>query len=231
MKYWHQLTLEEKVGVRRELEKHVAGEIPGFAVREKSSSWVMNLFGKVLFFAPGFMTNFVTTLYPEVYVPSLKRWNSNHANSISILSHEYVHLRDRKRLGWLFNLLYLSPQIFFLFFPLLACFGAPLWFILLGVVFLLPLPSLGRMWGEVRGYRMTMAVHFWLTGRKYNVERIASHFIGPDYYYMWPFKAHIRGVFEKEYQKILDNNLSNELAEVREVLTSAGVTCHNNTER
>lgn len=227
MKYWHQHKDHEKAGVRKILEEYVEEKIPGFAVHQKSSSRVMRFLGSVLFFVPTFMTSFVTTLYPKIYVPDLSRWKSNHTGTLKTLSHEYVHLSDRKRLGFLFNLIYLSPQVFALL-ALLSFYN--LWF-LFALFLLLPLPSIGRTWAEVRGYRMTMAVHFWLTSNKYNIEYLTKHFIGSNYYWMWPFKSHIKNILEKEYKKIQNNDLAPELAEVREVLTKAGVICYDASRR
>lgn len=224
---WHRLSDSQQAGVRKALEKHVSENIPGFAVVEKTNSQVMRFFDSVLFFVPGFMTSFITTYYPKVYVPSLQRWNLNHTATISILAHEYVHLSDRKRLSLLFNLAYLSPQILAVFALL-----APLspWF-LLCLLFLAPIPSPGRAWAEIRGYRMTVAVYYWLSAGKYNLDYVIEHFIGPNYYWMWPFKKYIRRRLELEYQRIKNNDLDPELLEIKKVLTDAGVICYDGNRR
>ena len=80
-----------------------------------------------LFFNKKFMTNYVTTSYPKVYVPELPWKPSNHVGAIATLAHEYVHLSDRKRMGWLFNLLYITPQALFVF-GILSFYS--LWFLL-----------------------------------------------------------------------------------------------------
>lgn len=227
MMEWRQLSNEQRVDVRKALEKHVEESITGFNVIEKSSSRVMRFFSFVLFFVPGFMTNFVTTFYPKVYVPSKERWEANHSNTVMLLAHEYVHLRDRKRLGPLFNFIYLSPQVLVLL-ALLAPLN--LWF-LFSLFFLLPLPSPGRMWAELRGYRMTIAVYYWMTGVEYNLGYIANHFTGQNYYWMWPFRSHIENLLEKEYNKIKNDDLAPELREVKEVLTKAGLTCYPHVRR
>ena len=224
---WHQLSDSQQAGVRKALEKHVSEKIPGFAVVEKANSQVMRFFDNVLFFVPGFMTSFITTYYPKVYVPSLHRWNLNHMATISILAHEYVHLSDRKKMGLLFNLAYLSPQVLAVFALL-----TPLnpWF-LFCLLFLAPIPSPGRTWAEIRGYRMTIAVYYWLSAGRYNLDYTTDHFVGPSYYWMWPFRKYIKKRLEIEYQKIKDNDLSQELLEVKKVLTDAGVICYDGVRR
>ena len=224
---WHQLSDLQQAGVRKALEKHVSENIPGFAIIQKSNSQVMRFLDSVLFFVPGFMTSFITTYYPKVYVPDLQRWNLNHTDTISILAHEYVHLGDRKRMGLLFNFAYLVPQIFSVFALLAPLY---IWF-LLCLLFLAPLPSPGRAWAEVRGYRMTIAVYFWLTAGRYNLDHIVGHFTGPNYFWMWPFKKHIERIFELEYQKIKNDDLAPELREVKKVLTEAGVICYTGIRR
>ena len=92
------------------LEQHIKSQIPKFELKDKKESRLMNFFSKILFFNKDFMTKYVTTIYPKVYVPELpwKLSNWNEGSSISAmatLAHEYVHLKDRKRMGLLFNFL------------------------------------------------------------------------------------------------------------------------------
>ena len=224
---WYQLGWNQQAAVREALEKHVRENIPGFEVIEKSQSPMMRFLDNVLFFVKGFMTSFTTTSYPKIYVPSMTRWDTNHTNTISVLAHEYVHLKDRKRLGWFFNFLYLSPQILSVF-ALLAPLN--LWFLLF-LLFLLPVPSPGRAWAEVRGYRMTIAAYYWLVAGKYNLDHVVGHFVGPNYYWMWPFKKYVRNLFEKEYENIQNDILTPELREFKKVLTDAGVICYSGIRR
>ncbi len=101
------------------LVKFIKSEIPSFEIKSKKESRLMRLLSVVLFFNKSFLEKYVTTIYPRVYVPT-EPWNQHKPVSrIATLAHEYVHLYDRKRLGWLFNVLYLSPQIF-----ALLAFGA-----------------------------------------------------------------------------------------------------------
>ena len=194
---------------------HIKREIPHFTLRSKKDSKLMQLLSVLLFFNDDFLDRYITTLYPDVYVPELP-WTSHSAKSrISILAHEYVHLKDRKRLGWLFNLLYLSPQVF-----ALLALGAfwNLWW-LLALLFLLPLPSPGRAWLEYRGYRMTIAMHWYLTGKQVNAGWLRDQFIKSNYYWMWPFKKAVERCILKVMEDVESGNfLASQIFEIINVL-------------
>ena len=95
---------------------------PDFKIVEKSSSTLMKIIGILMFFAPGFMTQFLTTLGDTVYVPSLSWAESN----LPCLIHETVHMYDNKRLGILYQLGYIFPQI-------LSLLTIPLFFSFIGI--------------------------------------------------------------------------------------------------
>ena len=208
-------TNDDKEKKYDKLLEHVKKQIPKFEIRSKKESRLMKLLSVVLFFNPRFMTNYYTTMYPRIYVPSLP-WNPNKVSSrISTLAHEYVHLSDRKRMGLAFSALYLSPQIF-----TLLAFGAfwNLWF-LLALLFLLPLPSPGRAWLEFRGYRMTAAVHYWLHGQRVNTMWIERQFTSSSYYWMFPFKKFLSKRILKAVKDIESGeNLPPEILEIKQVL-------------
>ena len=194
---------------------YIRKQIPGFRLRSKVESKLMQLLSVVLFFNKRFMEDYVTTLYPMVYVPELP-WDEQPVESrIITLAHEYVHLKDRKRLGWLFNILYLSPQIF-----ALLAIGAfwNLWF-LLALLFLLPLPSPGRAWLEWRGYRMSMALYWALTGQRVNIFWVREQFTSSQYYWMWPFKRSLEAHILKAAEDIESGKfLSPEIFEILEII-------------
>jgi len=201
--------------IRFLLLEYINEHISNFEVRKKSQSFVMKVLGSFLFFNKGFMTRYITTIYPKIYVPDWwGRYKKNNYLELGILMHEYVHLMDRKRLGWFFNILYLSPQIFALF--ALGAFWN-LWFLLF-LLFLLPWPSPGRTWIEMRGYRMTIAFFYWTKRKKYDINMIVGQFTGENYYYMFPFKKYLKMWFNKEFDKIKNNELSPELVEAKKIL-------------
>lgn len=197
------------------LVEYVQSQISGFQVISKKESRLMKLLSVILFFNKRFMTGYITTLYPRVYVPSLPWIPEKPIGRISILAHEYVHMSDRKRLGWLFNVLYLSPQIF-ASLSLLAVFN--LWW-LLALLFLLPIPSPGRAWLEFRGYRMSMAVNWWLTHQEVNTVWVEQQFTGSGYYWMFPFKKFLEPRISSAIENIKSGeNLPPEISEIKEVL-------------
>ena len=132
--------------IRDDLENFIKINIPESEIRSKKYSKMMKFLSKLLFFNKSFMTGYVTTWYPHIYVPKLPWKYKNNLPAIATLAHEWVHLHDRRRLGWLFNFLYMMPQCFFIF-GLLAFWN--LWFLLF-FLFILPIPSPGRAWGNPR---------------------------------------------------------------------------------
>tara|TARA_R110002110_G_scaffold358779_2_gene568099 strand:+ start:2215 stop:2841 length:627 start_codon:yes stop_codon:yes gene_type:complete len=199
---------------RKKLEDFIHTNIAGSEIRSKKDSKFMNVLSKLLFFNKRFMTGYVTTWYPYIYVPRLPWKEKNHAPAIATLAHEWVHLHDRQRLGWFFNFLYTSPQCLFIF-GLLGFWN--LWFLLF-FLFLLPLPSPGRAWAEFRGYRMTIAVYYWLSGQRVDLKWTVDQFISSNYYFMWPFRGWLMKKFQKEFDKIREDNLTPELMIIKNVL-------------
>tara|TARA_Y100000310_G_scaffold81973_1_gene78581 strand:- start:132 stop:809 length:678 start_codon:yes stop_codon:yes gene_type:complete len=220
---WGQLTFDQQTKVRLLTEEYIREKIPGFEIIEKSESLWMKILSKILFFTPDFMERFVTTFYPKVYVPSKVRWEANNFFSIITLTHEYVHLADRKRLNLLFNFLYLSPQVLVVFALL---YPINLWFLLF-LLCLLPIPSLGRAWAEFRGYRMSMATYYWLTGERYSAEFMIHQFISSNYYWMFPFRGILKRAFDRDFKKVVADDLSPELREIKNVLTTSLLAVYN----
>lgn len=149
---------------------------------------------------------FITVLFGTVWVPE-NFMNSNEMNVLEVMAHETVHEADRNRLGTLlFTILYLSPQILALG-ALLALFA--IWFTnswlwaLLALLFLAPIPSLGRTYIELRGYRMNV-----LFMRKVDkvaeeslspyLEYMAQNFTSGNYYFMMPIKKLVISKLRKD---------------------------------
>ncbi len=174
---------------------------------------LMRLLSVLLFFNKNFMTTVTTTLYPRVYVPAA--W-TNYSSLVKceILAHEYVHLKDRENFKLLFEYAYLFPQILSLLSIGAFWNFSFIWFSL----FLLPFPAPGRAWLEFRGYRMSMAAYYWLTGKTYNVDFMGEIFAGPSYYFMFPFRALVNRWSREELNKIKNYDiLSKELWEINDV--------------
>ena len=200
---------------REKLEGHIEKQIPGFRIEDKRKSPLMRLLSKLLFFNKTFSTGYVTTLYPKVYVPELPWREKDHVAAIATLAHEYVHLKDRKRMWLFFNFLYLFPQNLGTF-ALLGAFGnSPLWYLCL--LFLLPIPSPTRAWLEFRGYRMTLAVWAHFLGSNWRYGRfvdsiVEKQFSGSAYYWMFPFDRYLVKKFYINHAK------RRNIPEIREVL-------------
>ena len=179
---------------RESLTNYFRKQIPGFEILSKKESPLLRAISKLLFFNKKVLTGYVTTLYPKVYVPELPWREKDHVAAMATLAHEYVHLKDRKRMGLFFNFLYLFPQNLAPF-ALLGAFGnSPFWFLCL--LFLLPIPSPTRAWLEFRGYRMTLAVwaHFlgrdWKPG-KFILSIVEKQYCSSSYYWMFPFEEYM----------------------------------------
>jgi len=200
---------------RGKLEEHIKKQIPGFRIEDKRKSPLMRLLSKLLFFNKTFSTGYVTTLYPKVYVPELPWREKDNVAAIATLAHEYVHLKDRKRMWLFFNFLYLFPQNFATF-ALLGAFGnSPLWYLCL--LFLLPIPSPTRAWLEFRGYRMTLAVWSLFLGPDWKYGKfvdsiVEKQFSGSGYYWMFPFD---RYMVQKFY---VHHSRRRNIPEVKEIL-------------
>jgi len=205
--------------LRIDLFTHISESVPGFAIERKDESLLMKILSCFLFFNEKFMSRYATMVYPKVYVP--KWWGKNKRTAhpeLSIMTHEYMHLLDRKRMGWLFNIMYLSPQIFSLL--ALGAFWNR-WF-LFALLFLLPWPSPGRAWLEYRGYRMTMAFQYWTKRTKCDIDWIVNQFTGASYYFMFPFREFLIKKFNEDYNKIVDGDLTNELKKVKCIIDRRG---------
>ena len=206
---------------RERLTKHFQKQIPGFEILSKKESPLLKIISKLLFFNKKFLTSYVTTLYPKVYVPELPWREKDHVAAMATLAHEYVHLKDRKRMWLFFNFLYLFPQNLAPFALLGVFDNNPWWFLCL--LFLLPIPSPTRAWLEFRGYRMTLAIwaHFLQdkldTGRFVN-SIVDRNFAGSAYYWMFPFRRYLI----KKFYTYHDRRRSiPEIQEVLEVLENS----------
>ena len=201
---------------RLNLEQYIKSQIPEFELKDKKESRLINFFSKILFFNKDFMTKYVTTIYPKVYVPEIPWKEDAPISATATLAHEYVHLKDRKRMGLLFNFLYLFPQNL-VFFSLLGIFN-PWWYLCL--LCALPIPSPTRAWLEYRGYRMTLFVYEYF-GAMRNIDDftdwIAEHFTNSSYYWMFPAKSYIKNKLKKDI--LLYGSQQKDISEIREIIS------------
>lgn len=163
----------------------------GVTVSFKNESRLMRAIGFVMFFNPGFMTHYITTIGTTVYFP--KRADVDRAvPPWQTLAHEGIHAGDYKHGRTRFVARYLFPQIMF---PLALTAVAAIWlgpWALLSLVMLAaaaPWPSPGRTALERRGYMMTAMCDAIARGEAYvrtaeYQAYLQRHYTGPDYYYM-----------------------------------------------
>lgn len=146
------------------LKTEIRSNVPGFEVRYKNKKYnddpwrryIIDFFGKLIL-GDKFLNRFATTIYPYVYLPD--RWDEN--TLYKVLRHEYVHLLDEKKYGWLYRLSY---------------------------VLALPSVFTMRSYWELRAYRETLRVYKEQYGYipSYAIDFITSQFTGPNYLWMDP---------------------------------------------
>jgi len=174
---------------------------PNFTIRNKAHKdglyAVASFFGKI--FNPEIDTRYLTQVLHECWLPP-HMFEKDDISLITTLAHETMHERDRKEwtsVGTL--LLYGFPQILAVFslLSILAIWFGLGWLFCLGfLLFLLPFPAPGRMWMELRAYRVNMLFIREVLKADENYQRgMAVHYsqqyTGPAYFFMWPFKNHI----------------------------------------
>lgn len=163
---------------------------PNLQVKYKDQSGFMKFLGKLLFFNPGFMTNYLTTIGDTVYMPSQQYVQSQPQNACDVFIHECTHMYDEKRIGFPYQIGYTFPQILAPFMWLLL-FLLP-WTVVLPlfIFFLLPLPAPWRTFFEKRAYFVQMYAGYTLYQSDPDVEgaAYASWFRNGSYYWMWIFE-------------------------------------------
>jgi len=168
---------------------------------QKENSRLMRFLAKLLFFNHGFMPNYYTTIGNTVYIPS-HAWTEDSLNKVAVIAHECQHIADNKRLGILYPLMYLSPQLLVPLWAALAAVAIALgwsslvWSIALILMFVCaaPIPSPGRAWIELRGYRISAVAYAAQYGRldERALKFFIKQFTGPSYYFMYPFRKLIQ---------------------------------------
>lgn len=176
----------------QKLEQEIKKQIPGYHLYIKERSGLMKFLGSLLFFNKRFMTDFTTTVYPNVYMPR-SQWE-NARVKFEILTHEFVHLLNAKKKGvFLWGFAYLLPQILapLALLSLLAIPFSNWWLLNLSWLVLAgPLPAYFRMKEELEGYTMSMLVTMHLYDQD-GIDFIGPQFYASGYYFMWPFKKSI----------------------------------------
>ena len=152
-----------------------------------------------LLFNKDFETRYITIVngtcwFPASYFDSNGYLDDASHDIVQILAHETIHEHDRMRLGTArFTALYMFPQILALLSALsVFSFWSAWWLLsLLFLFFLAPLPAPGRALLEIRGYKVNLSfakIDGW-DPRLVALNIIERQFMGPNYYFMMPFKG------------------------------------------
>jgi hypothetical protein len=195
-------------------ETIVLKDIPDAKIAYKDKSKLMKLLGVLSWvFNRGFMTDFTTVLGNTIYFPTQKWLEANYQTGLRVLTHEYIHLWDKKqaKAKWkidVHSLSYVFPQVLVAFSLLafLAFFSS--WF-LLSLLFLLcaiPWPSPGRVDIETNGYATNMLFRSVTIGPMYNAKADADvyseFFVSSEYYFMSWNRSSVVKTLLKKYETL-----------------------------
>jgi hypothetical protein len=183
---------------------------PYLKIKYKNKSILMKLLSFLFFFNKKFMTECLTTIGYTIYLPSEHYMKIKPVSGSVIFMHELVHLYDKRKLGILFTLGYMLPQI--LIIPSLLLFLIS-WKIAIPVIIILltPLvPAYFRMIFEKRAYLSSIYVIQKLSIKlNFNphlpsqIEHFLSQFNNSYYYWMWHFN--LEDEFEKAMREVENN--------------------------
>jgi len=168
----------------QELILELLREFPEFKIVKKEDSSLMraiNILLKVITFGKikSFMSVYITTIGYKIYTPSA--WE--HMDRVAILSHERIHMRQRKKYGALwfsFSYLFLwAPTIFSYF----------------------------RKKYEQEAYEETLRCIATTGGIHYIEDKlfkdsIVTCFTSSQYFWTWPFKKSIESWYDATVEKI-----------------------------
>jgi len=165
-----------------ELVSEVEAEFPDFSIKNKEESRLMKVCDfclKLITFwqMKTFMTEFFTTIGYTIYVPS-KRWTEmDPPSKASLLRHERVHMRQRKKYGMvLFAFL-------FLFFPV-----PTIWAYYRKKFEQEAYEESIRAWYEY--YGLSYVQHS--KTRRYTI----NHFTSAEYFWMWPWRGGLESWYD-----------------------------------
>lgn len=162
-------------------------EFPDFRIVDKRASLLSKLIHVALCVVTlggqrAFMSQYHTVIGDTLYVP--EAWaQSSDVDRVILLRHERVHLRQRRRYGFLgMALLYLIP-----FFPIGLAYG--------------------RARLEWEAYRETLLATAELRGLTAATDpllrqKIVERFVGPAYGWMWPFRQQVERWYDAALEEL-----------------------------
>jgi hypothetical protein len=174
-------------------------EFPRFRMRPKESSLLCSVIDRCLRFVTlgrqsRFMTEYFTVLGETLYLaPTWERMDDR--EKYVLLSHERVHLRQRRRYGNLrMAFLYIVP-----FFPMGLAWGR-------AKIEWEAYEETLRATAEVYGFESLLR-----SGLK---ERLVARFTGPDYGFMWPFPNQVARWYERALARIRTQGIGNPILDL-----------------
>ena len=185
----------------------------GVEVVEKTTSRFMRLLAALMFFNKKFLNGYITTIGATIYWPNIEQMYMHPDAAFRVLFHEIQHAADFRKSPAFFVITYLSPQILFLIsiFSILALFLGSYWLLwILAILFLAPIPSIGRAIWEMRGTSCGIAVSSWDNTEISDayMESVIDRFMGSDYYFMMPSKRVVVWLFNHYKKSILAGKLT-----------------------
>jgi hypothetical protein len=160
---------------------------------------------------PKFMEAYYTTIGNTIYYPENLMKTRHPLNSLEIVAHETIHIKDENRLKILYYILYFGPQIFAVLsiFSFFAVFLSKTWLIcLLFLLFAAPIPSYGRYYLEKKAYYVSIIFAKYLFKASNadlvaTKQKICDQLSKKYYYFAWPFPKLIL----KDIEKMSKNEL------------------------
>jgi len=211
----NQEKFDETVRIAKQFAPNYSTTLKSQSRLHRAVGWLLSKLGN-----PSYMDSFWTTLGSWTARPTSCDQGAVY-NEWQVILHEVQHAKDAKAIGSVtFGLIYLFPQIIGILgvlFGLSLCIaiplGAPLWLLwgLFSLVFLAPIPAIGRAILESRGYLVSMAVAFWsgdIDDEESYLAYMDDMFNGPSYYYMLPFKKISRWYFAGKLKELKTNTLT-----------------------
>ena len=170
----------------------MTSEHPSFKLVRKADSSLMQVIAvllRIITFGRNkmFLTDFITTLGCTVYTPICwdhpEKTVEDHVERLAVLKHESVHMRQAKKLGrFKFTLMYLC-------WPLPAVY------------------AIGRRTLEEEAYVESIRTEVKYFGvdilKELDLKTIyTGYFLGPDYFWMCPFKSHVYAWYDDTIAQI-----------------------------
>lgn len=170
--------------------------VPGYEVGFKRDSKLHRAIGWLLAKVgnPLYLEAFWTTVGLRTARPRIAEAGATSQEWMTIL-HEAWHAHQARRLGTvLMGLIYLFPLPLLALAPVLLLTGH--WALALAALAAAaPLPALGRAWLEREAYQVSAALMYAYQGdlpESYIEGFLVEQFVGPNYYWMWPFRNQVR---------------------------------------